>query len=68
MIRSSNTAEYREAGDPCILKFIFTAGSVSLKEEGCGSRRGLQCLFDGSFPKKKVIKPKTVAKKSTGTK
>lgn len=63
MIRSSNTAEYREAGDPCILKFIFTAGSVSLKEEGCGSRRGVQCLFDGSFPRKKVIKPKTVAKK-----
>lgn len=63
MIRSSNTAEYREDGDPCILKFIFTAGSVMLKEEGCGSRRGLQCLFDGSFPRKKVIKPKPVAKK-----
>ena len=68
MIRSSGTAEYREAGDPCILKFIFTGGSVTLKEEGCGSRRGLQCLFDGSFPKKKIIKPKTVAKKPTGNK
>ena len=42
MFRSANTAEYREDGDPCILNFIFSSGSVSLKEEGgCGSRRGL---------------------------
>ena len=64
-IRSSNTAEYRENGDPCNLKFIFSAGSVTLKEEGCGSRRGLQCLFDGSFPRKKNIKPKTDTKKTS---
>ncbi|HMK26840.1 MAG TPA: hypothetical protein VK483_12495 [Chitinophagaceae bacterium] len=63
MFRSPNTAEYREAGDPCILKFIFSSGSVSLKEEGCGSRRGLQCLFDGSFPRKREIKPKKPSKK-----
>lgn len=63
IFRSPNTAEYREAGDPCILKFIFSSGSVSLKEEGCGSRRGLQCLFDGSFPRKKDTRPKPVVKK-----
>jgi hypothetical protein len=64
MFRSTNTAEYREDGDPCILKFIFSSGSVSLKEEGaCGSRRGLQCLFDGSFPRKKDTRPKPVVKK-----
>lgn len=64
VFRTPNTAEYREDGDPCILKFIFSSGSVSLKEEeGCGSRRGLQCLFDGSFPRKKEIKPKKPAKK-----
>ncbi len=64
MFRSSNTAEYREDGDPCKLKFIFSSGSVSLKEEeGCGSRRGLQCLFDGSFPRKKEVKPKKPVKK-----
>jgi len=64
ILRTANMAEYREDGDPCILKFIFSSGSVSLKEEeGCGSRRGLQCLFDGSFQRKKEAKPKTIAKK-----
>jgi len=63
MFRSPNTAEYREPGDPCILKFIFSSGLVSLKEEGCGSRRGLQCLFDGSFPRKREVKPKKPVKK-----
>ncbi len=58
MLREPGTAEYRQDGDPCILKFIFTKTSVTLKEvEGCGSRRGLQCSFDGSFPKKKYVKP-----------
>jgi len=64
MLRSANLAEYRADGDPCILQFNFSSGSVSLKEEGgCGSRRGLQCLFDGSFPRKKEIKPKPAPKK-----
>ncbi len=52
--RSPNTAEYRKDGDPCKLKFIFSANSVTLREEeGCGSYRPLNCSFDGSFPKKK---------------
>jgi hypothetical protein len=52
-------AIYSEAGDPCSLQFIFTNNSVSLKElEGCGSRRGLRCSFDGSYAKKKEAKPK----------
>lgn len=58
MLRSSTTAEYREAGDPCVLKLIFSKTSVTLKEEeGCGSRRGLKCSFDGNFARKKYIKP-----------
>ncbi len=69
LFRATNTAEYRENGDPCILKFIFSSGSVTIKEEGaCGSRRGLQCLFDGNFPRKKEIKPKTVTKKPASKK
>lgn len=64
MLRSANSAEYRQDGDPCVLKFIFSSGSVLLKEEGaCGSRRGMQCLFDGSFPRKKELKPKIETKK-----
>ena len=56
-LKSPTTAEYREGGDPCILKFTFSSTSVSLKEENCGSRRGMQCSFDGSFGRKKWVKP-----------
>ncbi len=63
MIKSSNTAEYKEEGDPCRLKFVFSSSSVTLKEEeGCGSRRGLKCSFDGSFTRKKYVKPSTGSK------
>jgi len=55
---SATVAEYRESGDPCVLKFTFYSSSVSLKEaEGCGAHRGLRCSFDGSFAKKKEAKP-----------
>jgi hypothetical protein len=58
MLKSPNTAEYRENGDPCVLKFIFTSTSVALKEEeGCGARRGLNCAFDGNYTRKKYVKP-----------
>lgn len=54
--KSPTTAEYRRSGDPCILKFIFNSSSVMLKEEeGCGSRRDLNCAFDGSFARKKNV-------------
>jgi hypothetical protein len=66
IIRGNNTAEYNKDGDPCKLKFIFTSYSVTLKEiEGCGSYRPLNCSLNGTFPRKKEIKPKqaTVKKK-----
>ncbi|HET6995524.1 MAG TPA: hypothetical protein VFI06_11110 [Chitinophagaceae bacterium] len=63
IFKSTTVAEYREGGDPCVLQFTFSAAGVALKElEGCGSRRGLRCSFDGSFAKKKEPKP---AKKTT---
>ena len=59
LITSANSAIYREGGDPCVLNFRFASNSVSLSEaEGCGSHRGLECTFDGSYPRKKVTKPK----------
>jgi hypothetical protein len=65
IIKSSAVAEFRETGGPCALRFSFTSSSVVVKElEGCGSHRGLRCLFDGSFPKKKVAKPKPLKKSS----
>lgn len=66
IITGSNTAEYRKDGDPCKLKFIFSAGSVTLKElEGCGSYRPLNCSFDGSFARKKDTRPKQTVSKSS---
>jgi hypothetical protein len=51
---SSTTAVYRVGGDPCIIEFVFKGSSVTLKEEtGCGNKRGVDCLFDGTFTKKK---------------
>jgi hypothetical protein len=56
---SSTTAVYRIAGDPCIIQFSFKGSSVTLMEEtGCGNKRGVDCLFDGTFTKKKVPAPK----------
>lgn len=64
IIKSPTMAEYREGGDPCVLRFTFTASSVILKEmEGCGAHRGLRCSFDGSFARKK--EPKAAVRKVT---
>lgn len=64
-ITGPNTAEYRQDGDPCKLKFIFNSSSVTLQEiEGCGSYRPLNCSFNGKFARKAQNKKKqTVVKK-----
>jgi hypothetical protein len=63
------TAVYRSGGDPCVLQLTFSSSSVTLKElEGCGSRRGLRCLFDGYYPRKKEIRAKPAKKKSADKK
>jgi hypothetical protein len=60
ILRSSSIAEYHENGESCVLKFYFTSSSVTLKEEeACGSHRGVRCLFDGNFSRKKEFKPKS---------
>lgn len=64
-ITSPTTAVYRQGGDPCILQLNFGGSSVRLTElEGCGSRRGLDCKFDGSFPRKKQPAAKSSKTKS----
>ena len=65
IMKSSTIAEYREDGDPCVLRFNFTSSSVTLTEESCGSRRGLKCLFDGNYIRKKEVKPKAIKTKKT---
>jgi hypothetical protein len=60
---SANTAVYRAAGDPCVLQLNFTSSSVAMKEmEGCGSHRGVDCLFEGVYVKKRETKKKTSKK------
>jgi hypothetical protein len=65
-ITSPTTLIYRQAGDPCVLQFSFASSGVALKEmEGCGSHRGLECAFEGLFPRKKEPKQK-IPKKIKG--
>lgn len=52
--KTSTRAEYRQDGDPCFLQFQFSRSAVTLREQNCGSRRGTDCLFDGSFIRKKA--------------
>lgn len=64
IFRSATMAEYRQGGDPCVLRFIFTSNSVTLKEvEGCGAHRTLRCSFDGRYSKRPKPKAKTAKKK-----
>jgi len=62
LMKTATTFEYKEDGDPCVLQFAFASNSVTLSEQSCGSRRGLHCTFDGSFPKKKISKTETKIK------
>lgn len=65
IIKSPTTAIYQEGGDPCSLQFTFTSSAISVKEiDGCGARRGLRCSFDGTYARKKEIKPKAVKPKA----
>lgn len=64
LLTATTRGVYRQGGDPCELSFQFAANSVAVKEGGgCGSRRGLDCTFDGTYPRKKEAKPKTSKKK-----
>jgi hypothetical protein len=65
IIKSPTVAEYRQGGDPCVLQFRFSSSGVTIKElEGCGSRRGLRCSFDGTYSRKKETKPKVAKPKA----
>lgn len=63
---STNTAEYRQPGDACVLQFNFSSSSVSIKElEPCGTHRDVKCSFEGKFPRKKEVKKKVIEKSSS---
>jgi len=66
LLTSSARGIYRQGGDPCELSFQFNGNSLSVKEGGgCGSRRGLNCSFNGNYTKKKAAKTKTSKKKAS---
>ncbi|HUR10173.1 MAG TPA: hypothetical protein VM012_02320 [Flavitalea sp.] len=65
-ITAANRAEYHANGNPCTLEFSFASTSVTLKETaGCGSYRDIKCFFEGTFPRKKVVKPKALKPNNT---
>ena len=60
----ANIAQYQEVGNPCTVEFTFTNNGVTMHEVGgCGSYRGITCLFEGTYPKKKPLRPKESKKK-----
>jgi len=64
LMTSATTAVYRQSGDPCVMSFRFSSSALVVHEdEGCGSHRGLDCSFDGSYSKRKATKAKTSKKK-----
>ncbi len=66
ILKNPTTAVYNENGGPCFVQFSFTTSGVTMKEvEGCGSHRGLRCLFEGTYTRKKEVKPKEPKKKTT---
>ncbi len=52
-------AVFQQNGDPCVIDFTFGATSLKVKERGsCGNHRGMTCLFDDSYKKKKEATPR----------
>ena len=55
-----NLAQYRRAGDACVLRLFFSGNKVILSEEqACGNYRGIICSFDGTYTRTKLPPKKT---------
>jgi len=62
---SKTMARFEEPGNPCSLELVFGATTVTMKEVGgCGTYRDIKCFFEGTYPRKKEVKPKTATKKA----
>ncbi|HTL10477.1 MAG TPA: hypothetical protein VL307_19515 [Chitinophagaceae bacterium] len=64
-VTAPGKAIYQQPGDQCELNFTFTGNTVSLKEEGCGSHRDIQCFFEGRFTRKPPAKTPAKTGKQT---
>ncbi len=59
LVKDAHSAQYADKGDPCVIDFRFEGNEVTIKETGtCGNRRGMKCLFDDSFVKKREPRKK----------
>lgn len=64
---SATNAQFHRNSDPCAINFSFGTNKITMKEiEGCGNHRDIKCFFDGTFMKKKEVKPKPIKKKGKG--
>ena len=53
-IVNETKAVFQQNGDPCVIDFTFKGSTVQVKERGsCGNHRGMTCMFDDSYKKKK---------------
>jgi hypothetical protein len=60
----NNSFRFSAPGDPCQVDLLFTAVSVMINEvTGCGNHRGMDCLYKGTYLRKKEPKPKTPGNK-----
>ena len=59
-MKNTNAAQFKENGDPCIIDFRFEENEIILKEQGsCGNHRGIKCIFNDTFVKKKETRKLT---------
>ncbi|TKK69818.1 hypothetical protein FC093_06995 [Ilyomonas limi] len=58
-------AVFQQNGDPCVIDFTFKSNTVMVKERGsCGNYRGMTCMFDDNYKKKKGPPPAKGSKKN----
>jgi hypothetical protein len=58
-MKDATSARYTDKGDPCIIDFRFEGNKIIIRETGtCGNRRGMKCLFDDTFVKKREARKK----------
>lgn len=51
---SANKGEFNDKDTECGIAFQFSSGKLTMKEMGgCGAYRGVRCLFEGGFTKRK---------------
>ena len=59
-MKNTNAAQFKENGDPCIIDFRFEENEIILIEQGsCGNHRGIKCIFNDTFVKKKETRKLT---------